>query len=93
VVPFLEELSIQNNIVKGGKAVRFKLGEYRMRLEGMTGGRYTLTIWSKTRSTEQALNDFMNSQELFSSRSEDSDRRARIPMSTLDVIFQSIKHL
>lgn len=92
VVPFLEELSIQHNIVKGGKAVRFKLGDYQLRLEGMTGGRYTLTIWSKTKSTEQALNDFLDSQVLSSSRSGDSDRRARIPMSTLDVVFQSIKH-
>ena len=92
VVPFFEELSIQHNIIKRGKAVRFKLGEYWLRLEGKTGGRYTLTIWSRTKSTEQALNDFMNSQELSSSSSEDSDRRARIPMSTLDVIFQSIKH-
>ncbi len=92
VVPSLEELSIQHNITKSGKGVRFKLGEYQLNLGGKTGGRYTLTIWSKTKSTEQALNDFPGSQELSANSIEDSNRRARIPMSTLDVIMQSVTH-
>ena len=92
VAPKLEELSIKHNITKSGKAIRFKLGEYRLHLGGKTGGRYTLTIWSKIKSTEQALNDFPGSQELSANSTEDSSRRARIPMSTLDIIMSSITH-
>jgi len=90
VVPKLKALSIQYNITKSGKAVRFKLSDYSLALSGKTGGRYTLTIWSKTKTTEQALNDFSNSQELSANSTEDSSRRARIPMSELEIIMQSI---
>lgn len=92
VVPKLESLSIKYNITRNGKGVRFKLGEYSFALGGKTGGRYTLTIWSKTQSTEQALSDFPNSQELSANSTEDSNRRARIPMSNLEIIMQSISH-
>lgn len=92
VVPELESLSINHNITKSGKGVRFKLGDYSFHLSGRTGGRFTLTISSKTRSTEQALSDFPNSQELSANSSEDSNRRARIPMSSLDIIMQSISN-
>jgi len=90
-VPELKSLSISYDITKNGKAVRFRLGDYRLVLSTKTGGRYTLTIWSKTRSTEQALADFPNSQELAAHGSADSNRRARIPMSTLDAIMASIR--
>ena len=90
VVPKLDELSIKYNITKSGKAVRFKLGEYNLALSGKTGGLYTFTIWSKTKTTEEALNDFSNSQELSAHGSENSDRRARIPMSRLETILESI---
>lgn len=92
VIPKLEALSIHHNITKNGKGVRFKLGDYSLALGGKTGGRYTLTIWSRTKTTDQALEDFPNSQELSASSTEDSNRRARIPMSRLDVILQSITH-
>ena len=92
VVPKLESLSIQHNITKNGKGVRFKLGEYQLHLGGKTGGRYTLTIWSKSKSSEQALDDFPDSQELSGNSTEDSSRRARIPMSTLETVMQSIAH-
>ena len=92
VSPKLEELSINHKITKPGKGVRFGLGDYRLHLGSKTGGRYTLTIWSKTKSTEQALKDFPGSQELSANSTEDSSRRARIPMSTLDVIMNSITH-
>lgn len=90
VAPKLEALSIQHNITKNGNGVRFKLGEYNLHLGGKTGGRYTLTIWSKTKSTEQALQDFPDSQECSASSAEDSARVARIPMSSLEAIMASI---
>jgi hypothetical protein len=56
-----------------------------------TGGRYTFTIWSKTKTTEEALDDFSNSQELSSQGSEKSDPCARIPMGRLETILESIR--
>jgi len=90
VIPQLDELSIKYNITKNGKGVRFKLGEYSFHLGGKTAGRYTLTIWSRSKSTEEALADFEHSQELSANGSEDSNRRARIPMSNLQNILESI---
>lgn len=86
----LDELSIKYNITKNEKSVKFRLGEYSLALSGRTSGRYTLTIWSKTKTTDQALSDFEHSQELSANSSEDSNRRARIPMSRLPVIIESI---
>ena len=90
VIPKLDELSIKYHITKNGRGVRFKLGEYRFQLSGKTAGRYTLTIWSKTKSTEEALANFEHSQELSANGSEDSNRRARIPMSNLQIILESL---
>lgn len=90
VIPFLDEMSIKYTITKNGKAVKFRLGEYNLGLGGRTGGRYTLTIWSRSKSTEEALADFEHAQELSASSAEDSSRRARIPMSNLSVIIESI---
>jgi hypothetical protein len=56
---------------------------------GKTGNRYTLTVWSKIKSNEEALRDFPDSQELSAGSSEDSPRRARIPMADLEQIFSS----
>ncbi|GAB2198966.1 hypothetical protein MAH4_31580 [Sessilibacter sp. MAH4] len=61
-----------------------------MALGGRTAGRYTLTIWSKTKTTEDALSEFEHTQELSANGSEDSNRIARIPMSKLPVIFESL---
>jgi hypothetical protein len=91
VIPVLDNLSIKYSITKNGKSVKFQLGQYNLAVSGRTGDRYTLTIWSKTKTTEQALSDFENSQELSANSSEDSNRRARIPMSSLPVIIESIK--
>ena len=89
VVPKLEALSIKHNVIKEGKGVSFKLGDYhRLALVGKTSGRYTLTIWSKTKSTEQALKDFPGSQA--AGRANQGDRVARIPMSKLETIMDSI---
>ena len=90
VTPRLEELGIKYTITKNGKGVKFKVGKYNLGLAGRTGGRYTLTIWSKTKSTEEALSDFQDSQELSATGSEDSTRRARIPMSHLNTILNSL---
>lgn len=85
VIPKLDELSIKYNITKNGRGVKFRLGDYNLALGGRSAGRYTLTIWS-TKSTEDALSDFEHSQELSANGSEESNRRARIPMSNLQVI-------
>ncbi|MCP5357618.1 MAG: GIY-YIG nuclease family protein [Pseudomonadales bacterium] len=90
VIPKLDELSIKYTIIKNGRGVRFRLDEYNLTLGGRTAGKYTLTIWSKTKTTEEALADFENSQELSANGSGESTRRARIPMSDLNVIFSSI---
>lgn len=91
VIPTLDALSIKYNIPKKENAVKFQLGEYNLVLGGRSAGRYTLTILSKTKSTEDALADFEHSLGLSANGSEDSNRRARIPMSQLAVIFESIE--
>lgn len=91
VVPFLKELGIDYNIINNEKTVRFRLDDYSLRISSKTSGRYTLTIWSKNKSTEQALHDFKGSQELAAHSSEDSDRRARIPLAKLEQILDAIK--
>lgn len=92
VIPHLDSLSIKYSITKNGRGVKFRLGEYNLALGGRSAGRYTLTIWSNTKSTEDALSDFEHSQGLSGNGSEDSNRRARIPMSQLPVIFESVKN-
>ena len=91
VVPFLKKLGIDYNIINKAKTAAFKLGNYKLRISGKTGGRYTLTIWSKNKTTEATLKDFVGSQELASHSSEDSSRKARIPMAKLEEIFNAIK--
>lgn len=92
VIPTLDSLSIKYSIPNNGRGVKFRLGEYNLALGSRSAGRYTLTIWSKTKSTEEALADFEHSQGLSGNGSEDSNRRARIPMSQLPIIFKSIKN-
>jgi len=48
--------------------------------------------WSKNKSTEEALNDFIGSQELSASGADDSDRKARISMAKLDEIIFALKN-
>ncbi|MBD3653128.1 GIY-YIG nuclease family protein [Kangiella sp.] len=91
VVPTLDELGIDHTISQNGQKVHFHLGDYKLVLSGRTAGRFTLTIWSKTKTTEEALSDFEHSQELSANSTEDSSRKARIPMSKLSVIFESIR--
>lgn len=90
VIPQLDALSIKYSITKNENGVRFKLGEYSLAFGGRTAGRYTLTIWSKSKTTEDALADFEHAQEISANGSEDSNRKARIPMSELAVIVESI---
>ncbi|MDX1491741.1 MAG: GIY-YIG nuclease family protein [Pseudohongiellaceae bacterium] len=91
VVPELDKLSIDHKMTKSMRGVRFRLGDYTLHLGGKTGGRYTLTIFSKIKSTEDALQDFPHSQELSAHGSEDSPRCARIPMSNIDEIMDSLR--
>ncbi|MCG8616642.1 MAG: GIY-YIG nuclease family protein [Desulfobacterales bacterium] len=91
-VPKLDDLGIEYNVIRNGEAVTFSLGEYRVGLYSNAGGHYTFTIWSKTKTTEEALTDFIHSRELSANSSKDSDRRARIPMASLRTIFDSISN-
>jgi len=93
VVPELEELGIEYKITKNERGVRFQLGDYRLHIGGKTGGRYTLTIWSNNKTTADAISDFEGSQELSAHGTEDSSRRARIPMAKLETIINSVKQL
>ena len=93
VVPELEDLGIECKITKSEKGVRFRIGDYKLHIGGKTGGRYTLTIWSNNKTTENALSDFEGSQELSAHGTEDSSRRARIPMAKLETIIRSIRQL
>ena len=67
------------------------MGDYRLRISGKTNGLYTLTIWSKTKTTDEALKDFTGSQELSSHSTEDSTRKARIPMAKLEDIVNALR--
>ena len=91
IVPELEELGIKYHITKNEKGVRFRIGDYRLHIGGRTGGRYTLTIWSNNKSTEDAIKDFVGAQELSAHGTEDSSRRARIPMARLEEIISALK--
>jgi len=87
VIPFLDELGVEYKIRKNDKIVGFHLHNYRLVISAKTGGRYTLTIFSKTKSSKEALNDFVGSQELSPHGKEESNRRARIPMASLETIL------
>ena len=91
LIPKIEEIGIKYTLGKKGKGIKFPLGDYNLVLGARTGGLYTLTIFSKTKETEQALSDFTNAQELSSNSTGDTNRRARIPMASLDVILESLK--
>lgn len=91
VVPELEDMGIEYKITKSEKGVRFRVGDYRLHIGGKTGGRYTCTIWSNNKTTEEALKDFVGSQGLSAHGTEDSSRRARIPMAKLETIISSLK--
>jgi len=91
VAPELEILGIEYKVTKSEKSARFRIGDYRLVITGITGGRYTLTIFSNTKATEDALKDFVGSQELSAHGSEDSTRKARIPMAKLEQIISSLK--
>lgn len=92
VVPELDKLSLKYVFPKNKKGIRFAIGPYKLSIGLRTNGRYTMTIWSKEKSTEEALIDFPDSQELSAQSSGDGDRRARIPMSDLDTILQSVRN-
>lgn len=92
VVPELEEMGIEYKITKSEKGVRFRIGDYKLHIGGKTGGRYTLTIWSNNKTTDDALKDFLGSQELSAHGKEDSSRRARIPMAKLEDIINSLRY-
>ena len=90
LVPWLEQMKFKYTIGKNGKGLYFHLNDYKLSIGGRTGSRYTLTIWSKKKTAEEALKDFDNSQELSSNSTGDSNRKARIPMSYLSDILTSI---
>ena len=92
VVPELEQLSIPHKISVNGNSAKFNIGEYSLRIGGRTGGRYTMTIYSKSKSTEQALQDFPGAQGLSGNGTEDSNRKARIPLSHLSEIISAVSH-
>ena len=97
IIPFIEKLKIkytlnmEHTIVKNGKAVRLNMGKYNGVIHVRTGGKYTFTIYSKTKTSDDALSDFPGSQELSDNSTGGSDRKARIPLTTMDVISESIK--
>ncbi len=87
VVPKLKQIRINPRITKKGNAVRFTLGDYRLILATRTGGRYTVAIHSRNKTSEQALADFPGASEISASGTEESSRCARIPMSSLEKIM------
>jgi len=90
IIPIIEKLNVKHTIVKNGKAVRLNMGEYNGVIGVRSGGKYTFTIYSKTKTSDEALNDFPGSQELSSNSTGDSNRKARIPLTTMHVISESI---
>ncbi len=90
IIPIIEKLNVKHTIVKNGKAVRLNMGEYNGVIGVRGGGKYTFTIYSKTKTSDEALNDFPGSQELSSNSTGDSNRKARIPLTTMHVISESI---
>jgi len=91
VVPLVEELNIKYTTTKNGRAIRLTLGNYYCFIAVRTGGKYTFTIFSKTKSIEEALADFPGSQELSSNSTGDTKRKARVPLTSLETISEIIK--
>lgn len=79
VIPKLDELSIKYRVGKNGRGVKFRLGEYNLALGGRSAGRYTPTIWSKTKSTEEALAD-LSMQKVY--------RQMALRIVTVELEFQ-----
>lgn len=92
VSPELDKLGIDHKVAKDGRNVHFKLGDYKLRLGARTGGRYTLTIFSDRKSTEQAMIDYPGSQELSGGATGESNRRARISQKELETIIDALRH-
>jgi len=90
VVPLIEKLNIKHTVTKNGRAIRLTLGEYYCFIAVRTGGKYTFTIFSKTKSIEEALADFPGSQELSSTSTGDTNRKARVPLTSLETIGEII---
>lgn len=91
LIPSLENLKLKYSIVKKGKAVRVNLDKYYCVISARTGGRYTCTIFSKTQTPDQAISAFPGSQELSATASEESNRKARIPLASVDAIIDSLR--
>ena len=91
VVPTIADLGLKYSFIKNGKALRIILRDYNCVVGAKTGDRYTFTIFSKTKTSDEALSDFPESQELSAHASDDSNRKARIPLTSVDVILNSIK--
>jgi len=50
-------------------------------------------FWDGNETLVDAISDFEGSQELSAHETEDSSRRARIPMAKLETIINSVKQL
>ena len=90
-VPLIENLNIKHTVTKNGRSIRLTLGNYYCFIAVRTGGKYTFTIFSKTKSIEEALTDFPGSQELSSNSTGDTSRKARVPLTSLETIGEIIK--
>ncbi len=96
VIPRLEKMNLKFSKLKGadkqkGERVRINLKDYFCILAPRSGSRYSLTIFSKSRTEEDAINDFPGAVELMATSTEESHRKARIPMTDLDAIFEAMK--
>ena len=93
VLPRLSELGLKYSTTNNGTLANFRLGDdYKCKIGARTDDRFTFTIFSTTKSTAEALNDFPNSIEPSSNSIDESDRIARIPLTSLDKIFEAIDH-
>lgn len=88
VAPGLNNLNISFKISANGNNAKFTVGEYFLQIGGRQNDRYTMIISSKTKTTDDALNDFHGAQE--AGRGE-TNRKASIPISSLVHILKSIQ--
>lgn len=89
IVPALKSMNLNCNINGYKKSVNFKIGDYKLVLSAKSKERCTLTVFSDNRSTEEALNDFILTEKPRSN--ETGNRKARIPLTNMDKILNSIR--
>ena len=91
MLPKLEKLGVEYNIVGKNTAAKVILDNYRIGIMYKSNNRYTATIRSPNRTTKQALEVFTNAEAPASHSTGTTNRSARISLSPIELSFLALK--